>query len=171
MKKTFKKVSYLYFTLFLFNCQNYTKDKEAKDLSQFPLPVIPSIIVEQEESYFYIIRHYWDEFDIADSIKPHNEEILKEGLIGYAKLLSLTDSLFTEVKGSINSFCKKINNKSCNIILDIMEEYLYNPNSPYCNEVPFAYFLKEFINNNEIKEEYKIRPEYLSRHSCHTFFR
>ncbi len=131
----------------------------------FPLPDIPSVIATQDELYSYLLKHYWDEFNFSDSLLLNNKNIIGEGIVGYITLIYSSDSLCNEVNESMKSFCRKlsINDSSRNIFLELMEMYLYNPNSPYYNETIFSSFLKEFIAVNKNDKEIIIRPQFLQK--------
>lgn len=49
----------------------------------FPFPDIPSVLTSPEGRKAYLLRHYWDGFNFADSALVNSKETAEQGLADY----------------------------------------------------------------------------------------
>lgn len=154
--------------LFLFaSCGNTSLRKQAETSSsvvaaqlqaatgaKFPFPEIPTMLTLPEERKAYLMAHYWDNFNFADTALVNNRNVAEQGAANYLAILA--DGTLTEeqVKGSLDGFCKglEVQEHARKVFLQMMEDYLYNPNSPFHNEGLYALFLERMLKSEYVDE-------------------
>lgn len=158
---------FLLLGLFLFvlpSCQfngdshsNTTKYKQTVDELQtqtFPFPDIPVMLTQPEDRKAYLLQHYWDKFNFADTALVNNREVTEQA---FANLLSLMADETTAaglVEESMDNFCSGMeqHEHARRVCMQMTDDYLYNPNSPYYNERIYAVYLKRMLQSKEVDE-------------------
>lgn len=122
--------------------------------AKFPFPEIPTMLTQPEERKAYLMAHYWDNFNFADTALVNNRNVAEQGAADYLAILA--DGTLTEeqVKGSLDGFCKgmEAQEHARKVFLQMMEDYLYNPNSPFHNEGLYALFLERMLKSEYVDE-------------------
>lgn len=116
----------------------------------FPMPEIPGMITSEEEARTYLVAHFWDEFDFKDVRLLKNKQVLAQGLANFVSLSANTPLEQKEaVSKGFTTLCKGIteNHTLTDSLKYYVEEYLYNPNSPYYNEELYGFYLKGMMEN------------------------
>lgn len=156
--------------LFFSACGNSSRQKQAETSSsvtavqpqaaadaKFPFPEIPTMLTQPEERKAYLMAHYWDDFNFADTALVNNRNVAEQGAADYLAILA--DGMLTEeqVKGSLDGFCKgmEAQEHARKVFLQMMEDYLYNPNSPFHNEGLYALFLERMLKSEFVDEARK----------------
>lgn len=125
--------------------------------AKFPFPEIPTMLTQPEERKAYLMAHYWDNFNFADTALVNNRNVSEQGAANYLAILA--DGTLTEaqVKGSLDGFCKgmEVQEHARKVFLQMMEDYLYNANSPYHNEALYALFLERMLKSEYVDEARK----------------
>ncbi|WP_304199529.1 DUF5106 domain-containing protein [Phocaeicola plebeius] len=159
----------LVFIIFLFSaCGNSSKQKQTDTSvtvenpqtvseAKFPFPAIPTMLTQPEERKAYLMAHYWENFNFADTALVNNRNVSEQGAANY--LAILVDGTLSEaqVKGSLDGFCKgmEVQEHARKVFLQMMEDYLYNPNSPFHNEGLYALFLERMLKSEFVDEARK----------------
>lgn len=125
--------------------------------AKFPFPEIPTMLTQPEERKVYLMAHYWDNFNFADTVLVNNRNVAEQGAADYLAILA--DGTLTEeqVKGSLDGFCRgmEAQEHARKVFLQMMEDYLYNPNSPFHNEGLYALFLERMLKSEFVDEARK----------------
>lgn len=76
--------------------------------AKFPFPEIPTMFTQLEERKAYLMAHYWDSFNFADTALVDNRNVAEQGAADYLAILA--DGTFTEeqVKEDLDGFCKEM---------------------------------------------------------------
>ena len=114
----------------------------------FPLPEVPLMVNSVEEANAYMVAHFWDKFGFGDSLLLRNKTIISQGLADFIRLsASMTDGRGEDVRHGFRTLSKGIteNPGRTDSLKYYVEEFLYNPNSPYYNEELYGIYLKEMI--------------------------
>lgn len=134
-----------------------TAQSQAVAETYFPFPEIPTMLTQPEERKAYLMAHYWDNFNFADTALVNNRNVAEQGAADYLAILA--DGTLTEeqVKGSLDGFCKgmEAQEHARKVFLQMMEDYLYNPNSPFHNEGLYAMFLERMLKSEFVDEARK----------------
>ena len=100
--------------------------------AKFPFPEIPTMLTQPEERKAYLMAHYWENFNFADTALVNNRNVSEQGAANYLAILADGTLSEAQVKGSLDGFCKGLEAQehARKVFLQMMEDYLYNPNSP-----------------------------------------
>lgn len=159
----------LVFIIFLFSaCGNSSKQKQTDTSvtvedsqtpaeAKFPFPEIPTMLTQPEERKAYLMAHYWENFNFADTALVNNRNVSEQGAANYLAILADGTLSEAQVKGSLDGFCKgmEVQEHARKVFLQMMEDYLYNPNSPYHNEALYALFLERMLKSEFVDEARK----------------
>jgi hypothetical protein len=125
------------------------------------MPEIPAEMTEPSQRAAYLVAHYWDQYDFRDTSFLLKDNFLERSLVDYLDLLSLVSE---DVRDhSVAAFMKKAAEKKDIYLLisRLNEQYLYNPDSPLCDEEKYIPFLREELLSPALSETEKIRPKFL----------
>lgn len=159
----------LVFIIFLFSaCGNSSKQKQTDTSvtvenpqtvseAKFPFPAIPTMLTQPEERKAYLMAHYWENFNFADTALVNNRNVSEQGAANYLAILADGTLSEAQVKGSLDGFCKgmEVQEHARKVFLQMMEDYLYNPNSPFHNERLYALFLERMLKSEFVDEARK----------------
>lgn len=131
-----------------------TANAEAASASQqrgavqdgFPFPQIPAVLTSPEERRSYLLAHYWDEYDFADTVLLHKAEVTEQGLVNYIDLVvSHPDA--EEAAGTVDAFCRAValSDEARKTMPTLLEKYLYDPMSPMRNDMLYVQFLNGLL--------------------------
>lgn len=125
--------------------------------AKFPFPEIPTMLTQPEERKAYLMAHYWDNFNFADTVLVNNRNVAEQGVADYLAILADGTLTKEQVKGSLDGFCKGLEAQehARKVFLQMMEDYLYNPNSPFYNEGLYALFLERMLKSEFVDEARK----------------
>ena len=100
----------------------------------FVFPEIPDLMTEPDQRLAYLVRHFWDEFDFADSTSLTNPDVGEQGFANFIALLP--QDLPGDARAALDSLVKRAapHPAALTFLLTNAEKYLYDPNSPYVNE-------------------------------------
>lgn len=128
----------------------------------FPFPSIPSELTEPSDRRDWLLQHYWDKYDFADSLLAENISVTEQGISDFLFLLG-DESLPAAVRSaSIDSLCAHLISGaySTSKISSLVDDYLYEPESPVYNEPLYAEFLAAFMDCDAFGEFDKLRFGY-----------
>lgn len=140
--------------------QEKATEKEAKSKT-FQLPEVPPVYTDPQERAKYMVAHYWDKFNFADTSFIRMPEITEQAFVDFLQMLSYVSD--TEVEKGIFSMLEKALAADTLMFAhftDLYDKYLYNPNSPILNEELYIPVLKYIINSSRVGEEDKMRPAF-----------
>lgn len=152
----------------LTDCDNRTSKPKAKNTetvttdvkAAFKLPEIPISLNTPEGRSDYLIRHYWDNFDFTDTLSISNPEAAEQFFVDFVDISSRM-SLPTAREG-ITIFMQRAsqNDKVLDFFIDLLDKYLYDPNSPMRNEELYIPVLEYLVTSPKARIEDKVRAEY-----------
>lgn len=134
------------------------------------MPEIPGMIASEEEARNYLVAHFWDAFDFKDTALLRSRPVRTQGL---SRFVALSASMPAEQKEAVDKgfgvLCKGIteNRTLTDSLKYYVEEYLYNPNSPYYNEELYGVYLKSMMENlpanDPLVETYRFKLQLIGR--------
>lgn len=152
------------------SCGNISQQKQAETTestsvarpqvpaeAKFPFPEIPTMLTQPDERKAYLMAHYWDNFNFADTALVNNRNVSEQGAANFLAILADGTLSEAQIKGSLDGFCKgmEVQEHARKVFLQMMEDYLYNPNSPYHNEALYALFLERMLKSEYVDEARK----------------
>lgn len=120
----------------------------------FPFPPIPVLLTQPEERKDFLLSHYWDAFDFSDTLQVNNKDIIEQGFANYISLIQERTTTKILRLSAIQNFCSRmhVTDHSYTVCMSMVEDYLFNPNSPYYDELLYADFLDNILKNKEIDD-------------------
>lgn len=131
---------------------------EVRQLRPIEIPKAPAMMSE-EEQLDYLAKHYWDNFDFADTAYVAQSDILEQFYADYINILytipnesavSYVEALYKDAGKSKRVF---------EYFMDVGEKYLYVPNSPYRNEELYIPILEAVMAYDSLSDLEKVRSE------------
>ena len=139
--------------------QNVEKVDKTDDVT-FKLPEIPVSLNTPEARGDYLILHYWDNFDFTDSLFSTSPKAVEQFFVDFIDISSRIS--MPTAKEGINRLMQRIsqNPNIQNFFIDLLEKYLYDPNSPMRDEELYIPVLEYIVASPDVRTEDKIRSEY-----------
>ena len=156
------------FFLFLILCtacgnrkasDNQTKDIKSDSTKIFALPVIPAMLSTPELRADYLVRHYWENVDFADTTYLDHREVMEQAWVDYIDIMKLVpeETAISAIKQMYKDAEKK--KKVFFFFTDLAEKYLYDPNSPMRNEELYIPVLDAMLESTVLDDTEKILPK------------
>lgn len=125
------------------------KQIEQKRTSQspFPFPEIPAMLTQPEERKAYLLEHYWDRFSFADTALVNNREVTEQGFVNQISLLADGATPEKVIRESLKNWCSRFmpEAQARQVMMQLADDYLYNPNSPFYNEGLYGVYLETML--------------------------
>lgn len=156
------------FFLFLILCtacgnrkasDNQTEDIKSDSTKIFALPVIPAMLSTPELRADYLVRHYWENVDFADTTYLDHREVMEQAWVDYIDIMKLVpeETAISAIKQMYKDAGKK--KKVFFFFTDLAEKYLYDPNSPMRNEELYIPVLDAMLESTVLDDTEKILPK------------
>ncbi len=127
----------------------------------FILPDIPAEITDVDSRAQYLVMHYWDRFDFADSKLVQRPEITEQAFVDYINILNYVSSEHVDKSMKHTLFKASVERSTYKNFASLFEKYLYEENSPFRNEEYYNIVLKYLLKSDSIdeveKEKYKFQ--------------
>lgn len=160
----YKAPSLLIFLCLCAACHN-SKANHAKaeipadTITVFTMPAIPTMLNTPELRADYLVRHYWENINFADTNYVHHPEITEQAWVDYIDLMKLVPAK-TADNALKELFAQAEKEKKCyRYLMDMADKYLYDPNSPLRNEELYISVLDALIDSPVLDDTEKIRPQ------------
>ena len=115
--------------------------------ASFPFPEIPAMLTQPEERKAYLLEHYWDRFNFGDTTLVNNREVTEQGFVNQISLLA--DGVTPEkvIRESLKNWCSRFmpEAQARQVMMQLADDYLYNPNSPFYNEGLYGVYLETML--------------------------
>lgn len=125
-----------------------------------PLPDVPPSLTAPEERAAYIIAHFWDGMDFSDTLRCRDRAFMEQNFVNYLSLFphARPEALPPHVDRLLE---RTASHSTClDLVNDIAEHYLDDPNSPMRNEGYYILFLEGLLHLPGLSEAERIRPAY-----------
>ena len=137
----------------------------------FPFPVIPEVLTSPEDRKSYLLIHYWDQFDFADTTLVNNRDVTEQGFVNFIALLADGTTPEELTRESLENWCAGFVGKS-----PFYNEALYGmyleallSKLPQTDAMRSAYRFKlELVRRNNVGDKATDFVYYLSDGSRHT---
>lgn len=142
-------------------CSSSPKGKGKAKGQGFRLPEVPVIYTGEREQAKFLVAHYWDHFNFADTSLISQPEITEQAFGGFLQLFPLVP--YSDVESGIAGMLDKALTADSVMFAhftSLYENYLYDPNSPMLSEEYYIPVLQYIVGSPRIGEIDKVRPEY-----------
>lgn len=119
----------------------------AQSVSPFPFPEIPAMLTQPEERKAYLLEHYWDRFSFADTALVNNREMTEQGFVNQISLLADGATPEKVIRESLKNWYSRFmpEAQARRVMMQLADDYLYNPNSPFYNEGLYGVYLETML--------------------------
>lgn len=162
--KTYLNIFFLFLILCTACGNRKASDNQAEDIKSdstkiFALPVIPALLNTPESRADYLVRHYWENVDFADTTYLDHREVMEQAWVDYIDIMKLVpeETAISAIKQMYKDAGKK--KKVFFYFTDLAEKYLYDPNSPMRNEELYVLVLDAMLESSVLDDTEKILPK------------
>lgn len=128
-------------------------------ITTFVLPTIPVMLDTPELRADYLVTHYWDNVNFADTNYVHHPEVTEQAWVDYVDILKLVSPAAADVALKA-LFAQAEKERKCYLyLMELADKYLYDPNSPMRNEEYYISVLDALLASPVLDETEKIRPK------------
>lgn len=119
----------------------------------FPLPVIPEFIKNDQDRAIYLSKYYWEQFPFHDTTLINQSEITEQGFVDYIHVLKYIP--FKNARRSLRYLFVKAQADTAMYahFASLFEKYYYSANSPFRNEELYIPVLETILKSNMLSEE------------------
>ena len=130
---------------------------EADTITTFTLPSIPTALKAPEARAEYLVCHYWDNINFADSNYVHHTDLMEQAWVNYIDLMQYVSAETSDK--AIKSVFKsaEVQKKNFSYLVELADKYLYDPNSPMHNEELYITTLDAILTSDIFNDAEKIR--------------
>lgn len=134
-------------------------DASTDTITVFTLPAIPPMLNTPELRADFLVRHYWDNINFADTNYVHHPEITEQAWVDYIDILKIVPSKTADA--AIKDVFKQAEKAKTSYLYlaEQADKYLYDPNSPMRNEELYISVLDALIASPILNETEKIRSQ------------
>ena len=142
----------------------------AQQTDAFPYPSVPDTLRTPETRAMYVMEHYWDRFDFADTTLVNRPEITEQGFANFLDLLPRVKPA-TAATGltalATHLYNIKADEKTAeqmrNYFEEIADKYLGDSESPLHNDLLYAQYIDAMTANKFASMADRTRGEYMAR--------
>lgn len=148
-----------------------TTQKSKPKTENFPFPIIPEILTAPEDRKAYLLTHYWEQFDFADTVLINNRDVTEQGFVNFIALLADGTTPEKLAKESLGNWCNRFltSTHARKVLTNIADNYLYNPNSPFYNERLYGLYLQTLLDKlpkeDALRSSYNFRLQLVKRNN------
>lgn len=105
------------------------------------------MLTQPEERKSYLLQHYWDRFNFADTALVNNREVTEQGFVNQISLLADGATPEKVIRESLKNWCSRFmpEAQARQVMMQLADDYLYNPNSPFYNEGLYGVYLETML--------------------------
>lgn len=137
----------------------------------FPFPVIPEVLTSPEDRKTYLLTHYWEQFDFADTTLVNNRDVTEQGFVNFIALLADGTTPEELTRESLENWCAGFVGKehARQVLTQTADSYLFNPNSPFYNEALYGMYLEALLSKlpqtDAMRSAYRFKLELVRRNN------
>ena len=127
---------------------------------ELPLPSVPQTLREPADRADYVIEHFWDAMNFADTLRSYNSDFMEQNFSNFISVFPYAreearrravDRLMSAAQADSAAYVK---------MADIAELYLFDPNSPMLSEDYYILFLEKFVDSPVLGDYGSLRYRY-----------
>jgi hypothetical protein len=139
----------------------------AGDDNQLPLPQIPDSMTDPAQRAVYVVTHFWDSMDFANTAQSLDTAFIEQNFANFASLFPVIDirTVLPQVAKSLMNKAEA-NRDAYNLLAETADKYLYDPNSPMLNEEAYIPFLEAITEGSFVDNALRARYEAHLEDAC-----
>lgn len=144
---------------------------ETEQGKEFPFPAIPATLTEPEARKAWLLTHYWERFDFADTTLVDNRDITEQGFVNFIALLADGTTPEELIQESLANWCTRFigQTHASKVLTQMTDDYLYSPQSPFHNEGLYGMYLETMLGKlpktDARRSTYSFRLELVRRNN------
>lgn len=138
---------------------------------QFPFPEIPATLTEPEARKTWLLAHYWEQFDFADTTLVNNRDVTEQGFVNFIALLADGTTPEELTRESLENWCAGFvgQEHARQVLTQTADSYLFNSNSPFYNEALYGMYLEALLGKlpqtDAVRSSYQFKLELVRRNN------
>lgn len=142
-----------------------------QEQTQFPFPAIPEVLTSPDERKAYLLTHYWEQFDFADTTLVNNRDVTEQGFVNFIALLADGATPEDLMRESLENWCMAFvgQEHARKVLTQTADDYLFNPNSPFYNEALYGMYLEALLGKlpqtDAMRSAYRFKLELVRRNN------
>ncbi len=127
----------------------------------FSMPSVPTHIAPAER-LGYLAEHYWDNYNLSDSLLLANRDVTDGAFASYLWVLQQLQGDSVALARSVERLLSRslaAESTAFDRFTTLFEDYLYNANSPFLNEELYIPVLRYVVGCEALDDIYKFRPQ------------
>jgi hypothetical protein len=143
-----------------------TADKARTDSvpvkKEFRMVAIPDGLTAEKDRAYFLVSHYWDNFDFTDTAYIHMPGVTEQAFADYIEVLPHTQKeiAYVSIKNMLTKAGSDTTGKMYSYFLALYKKYLYDPNSPLHNEEYYIPVAEHIISDTLSSEAEKERAKF-----------
>ena len=131
-------------------------------VGQLPLPVVPQTLTKPADRAIYIIDHFWDGLDFADTTMSRDTRLIEQSFADYTSLFPVVNDSTARLQSAVDRLVRasEADSVAAAGLREIAEIYLYDVVSPMHNDDYYRFYLNSFINSDGLDDGMRLRYEY-----------
>lgn len=127
---------------------------------ELPLPAVPDSLRTPAARASYIVAHFWDDMDFADTLRSRNRDFMEQNFVNYLSLFPHTPD--DTIKAEVPKLMKRAeaDTTAYNLLADLADQYLYDAESPMLDEESYIPFLETILDSKFMEPSRRSRFEY-----------
>lgn len=116
---------------------------------QFPYPAMPQTLTTVEQRSHYLMTHYWDNIDFADTLRLQSAGVGEQGFVNFLDLLPRFPQSAQEALDifTTKAFAQEPSRK---IFMAYTEQYLDDHGAPTRNDLTYEWLLRSALRQDSI---------------------
>ena len=151
--------------------RSYTDSSVVQQRVQFPFPEIPATLTEPEARKAWLLIHYWEQFDFADTTLVNNRDVTEQGFVNFIALLADGTTPEDLTRESLENWCSGFvgQEHARQVLTQTADSYLFNSNSPFYNEALYGMYLEALLGKlpqtDAMRSAYRFKLELVKRNN------
>ena len=151
--------------------RSYTDSSVVQQRVQFPFPEIPATLTEPEARKSWLLIHYWEQFDFADTTLVNNRDVTEQGFVNFIALLLDGTTPEDLTRESLENWCSGFvgQEHARQVLTQTADSYLFNSNSPFYNEALYGMYLEALLGKlpqtDAMRSAYRFKLELVKRNN------
>lgn len=125
--------------------ENRPADTPRAGMPELPLPSVPDRLTDVTQRANYVLFHFWDGLDMADTARTHNNDFMEQNFSNFLSVFPAADHDGRVAAAARLLATVKTDTAVCGRIVFLAEKYLYDPQSPFCNDEHYIAFLDALL--------------------------
>lgn len=128
---------------------------------ELALPPIPDSLREPRLRAGYLLEHFWDAMEFADTLRSRDREFMEQNFVNFAGLFPHADA--SVLPRAVDNLVRRAEADpgAYRLLAEIAEKYLCESASPMACEEYFILFLERFVDGPVFDAYERLRPAYL----------